>query len=865
MPHDRRQSALRLAAVAALLVAGLIAQLRFLESYPQPQLFGDPAGYYRVGERFQEASARLLAGEQPLAVFESIRGLLYLSGVGLLFATLDAVRPGDFAFFRLVFALFNTAGMLGVFFLAKGLSRSFWGGLIGLAIAVAHPSYYVQTGRLYPDPVTGCLLVWAVVVYLTATRRASAWLMGLSGLVFTTALLVRSQLMEYMLVVLGLSLLGSAPAWARVRNARRLVAALILGCLPAIALWAGVRAAAGERDDVIQLGNLSFRPAYPYGFWQFLETDGWIGPYRLRTEPYYKAMEAAAADDPELLRSSPRQLAFTLGYVAQRPVTSVLMVLDNVLRLYDRPANDYKWDYPFAYRWQVVLQRGIVLLALAGMAVFTAERRAVAGVFLVPVALGVLHGLTFPWPRYNQPAMPILMAVAGAFVAWLASRAPRQARFWRTPVVVLGVGGVLLLTAWAFSDSRPEWGRVAKELGRVSLLSLPFLLAARVAPRERARGVMVAVAFACLAVLFAAHALRSRLWHEVTLRLGGEVTGVEQEIFLTPGALGQLRSASEAFVMIDLLVPRGEPRGIAVEIGERRYPGSELIHTMPRLREATAAGGRDRRGYPQWWALRLDPELLPRHAAEPLRVRVLSSPEANATLKGDRFSDQRSFYEGPSFGDWPRAVALKVEYDADYRIPVRLPLGSHSTRSYVLGRGRTRVTAASVHRIRVITLGQNEGAMLWESAPTPSQSRVCIGFAAYNGERGEAELQVWGRTRLRFPLGRLRDFEVNAPPYRLCYAAEGERGEKAYGSFFLESPNASAGEALPLAVRFRSGMSLRPRFFVLDKQRPGSLLAETACCRELERPIVEGAGRIVDDTLNNYPEDVGRWSVAAVF
>ena len=116
-------------------------------------------------------------------------------------------------------------------------------------------------------------------------------------------------------------------------------------------------------------------------------------------------------------------------------------------RLYDRPANDYKWDYPFAYRWQVVLQRGIVLLALAGMAVFTAQRPAVAGVFLVPVALGVLHGLTFPWPRYNQPALPILLAAAGAFVAWLASRAPREARFWRVPGLALGSGALLLLVA----------------------------------------------------------------------------------------------------------------------------------------------------------------------------------------------------------------------------------------------------------------------------------------------------------------------------------------------------------------------------------------------------------------------------------
>jgi hypothetical protein len=52
---------------------------------------------------------------------------------------------------------------------------------------------------------------------------------------------------------------------------------------------------------------------------------------------------------------------------------------------------------------------------------------------------------------------------------------------------------------------------------------------------------------------------------------------------------------------------------------------------------------------------------------------------------------------------------------------------------------------------------------------------------------------------------------------------------------------------------------------VLDKKRTGSELAESECCREPQLPNVEGVGQIVDDALNNYPEDVGRWRVAAVF
>ena len=152
--------------------------------------------------------------------------------------------------------------------------------------------------------------------------------------------------------------------------------AFLIGLSPALVAWAGIRWAVGARDDVVRMGQVTFRPTYP----------------------------------------------------AERPLTSLLLVLDNAYRLYDRPANDGKWDYPYPYSMQVFVQRAIVVLGVAGAALLAAEQPALAGVFLIPIALAVLHGLVFPWPRDNVPAMPLLIASAGVFVVRAAGDAP-----WRAP------------------------------------------------------------------------------------------------------------------------------------------------------------------------------------------------------------------------------------------------------------------------------------------------------------------------------------------------------------------------------------------------------------------------------------------------
>jgi hypothetical protein len=849
--------------VAALLALGLALQIYFFRHYPQPPLFGDPAGYYNVGLRFQEAAARLGAGEPLAPVFASVRGLFYLAGVGTLFGILDALRPGDVAFLRYVMALANTAAMLGVFVLARRLSGSFAGGLAALALAASYATFSVQTGRLYPDPLTAALLVGAGAAYAGAALLRSRRRMAVAGGLLGLALLLRAQVLEYIVAVLALTLLATARWWWRTPDGRALVAAFLIGLAPALVAWVGIRWAVGARDDVVRMGQVTFRPTYPFGFWQQLETDGWTGPYRFKQDPFYKAMEAEArATDPDLLRSRRKQFAFTLRYVAARPLASLLLVLDNAYRLYDRPANDYKWDYPYSYEAQVVLQRMIVVLGVAGAALVVAEQPALAGVFLIPVALAVLHGLVFPWPRYNVPAMPFLIASAGVFLVRAAGEGPwRAPRARRILLTVAAPAIVTLALAALVRGPLPEAARVGRVLGILLVVALPFVVVALKGPRARRAA---SAAAAALGVLVIAHAVRDRRWHETSTPLGGDVAAVEQVLRLAPEALGRLRAAPEAFVLFDLTVPRGDLQDAQIEIGARRWPGGALLPTMPRLRESTATGGRDRRGYPQWWALRLDPAALPTNAGEPLRIRLSVPEETRAVLRGDRFTGQDREYEGPSFGDWPNYVALKIEYDGDYRIPVSAPLGSLDTESAVVRRSDRRTVIRAVHRIRIVVPGSNEGWIDWETGPAATSGTTAFVFAAYSGTRGEAELRVAGVPALRFPLGARESFDVSGGGWRLCHRAEPPRQDRAYGEYVLVGPT-PAPAPVPLRVAYRAGLSQEPMFFVVDRRAASPDLVRAARACGVTGAVSDGAARIVDGTRNNYPEDTGRWTVAAVF
>lgn len=507
-------------------------------------------------------------------------------------------------------------------------------------------------------------------------------------------------------------------------------------------------------------------------------------------------------------------------------------------------------------------QRAILILAIAGIAVFVGANPASAGAFFIPACLAVLHGLSYPWPRFNQPAMPILIASAGAFVVWAARQRGRRAVAIALAVLL---SASVLLTAMAGTRMiLPELARVLRFLGIACGIAAPFAYAA-LASGSRSAIAGLGLGLVVLLWLAGAHELRSRTWHETELRLGAEVPEVQQEIELSPEGRLRLRKARESFVVFDLRILDGDPRGLKAFVNGREIPPDDWIPTMPRFGESTAAGGRDRRGYRQWWAVRLPPEVL---ASTSVHVALRSTGREPIVVYGDRFREQESGYEGPSFGDWPHLAAVKLEYDGDYRLPVRRRLESARTSSFVVSGDGSRSKFPGVHRIRILELGMNEGRLSWETAALPSSGEAAIGFFAYSGKSGSAELLLGGTTAAKFPLGSAEDFEVDFPPHRLCHRAEPARGDMAYGGYVLFAPLGREGP-IALTVRFLSGMSAEPLFFSLDQREDKDRLAALlARCRPPSSATsikgIEGVGRILDATANHYPEDTGRWSVVSV-
>ncbi len=234
---------------------------------------------------------RILQGKDIVAVFVAIRGSLYFFAAGAFFGLADLLRPNDPTFLRLLLAMLNTLGLLGAFFLARILAGGrASAGMVAVSIGILHPSLATHLTRAYPDPLTGCLFVWAAVSFARGQRDSRLRDFASAGLLLTAGLLVRPQILGPVLAVVAVLAAGVA----LVRPFSRLsVLALLSGCLPAAILWVGLNAAMmvtaerrGAEDEFSgRYGWTVLRSTYPQGFWQYLETDGWEGPYRLRQEP----------------------------------------------------------------------------------------------------------------------------------------------------------------------------------------------------------------------------------------------------------------------------------------------------------------------------------------------------------------------------------------------------------------------------------------------------------------------------------------------------------------------------------------------------------------------------------------------------
>ena len=722
-----------------------------------------------------------------------------------------------------------------------------------------YPSFSLQIGRLYPEPLYCAVFVWAAVCFHRAATRGSLRFMALSGGLLTAGFFTRPQLMNYFPALLGMGVVISAPIWLRPGRSRSLVLAFVAACLPALAAWPLVKGVAS--DDFTRLeefGLFTFpeQQLYPYGFWMLMDSDGWWGAYQLRQEPFYRRMVEASVDDPELLRSRSRQNAFVAKYVASRLGESVLLVLDNVYRTYSRPANNYQWDYPFSTRAQSLFQKAVVLMAVAGMGFFIAESPLLAGLFFVPLSLALLFGFGAPQPRYGLPSMPILIASAGAFLAGAGSRwsaTPKRA-FVAAAVTVVVAGGASIIVR----PTLPEAARVLRALAALGLVALPFLFGYLAGGRTKRRALVLAGALALPLTAVGAHLIRDRSWHEVAHRIGGEARGAEQEVRLSRGGVSRLRAASEAFVVFDVHARAGSLDGATVTVNG--VEASPLMPTMLDMGESTSSGGRNPARYRQWWAAPLPRAALDLPGGVPGGLTIRLVADANVApflLYGDRFGAQERVHEGPSFADTEHVSAPKLEYDGDARLPVSVELASAGTRGGLLDTNGAATPLDGVLRVRVITLTSNEGSYAWESGGVSSGA---LGFYAFSHGEGDAELLVGDDVALSFPLHGGRDFEVDNGGYSLCYRADARRGDNRYGAYVLRVPEPVSGP-LALMVRFRSGMTRTRRFFTVD---PDRRMSEAGICG-LKTPPDDGRGRVIDASRNEYPADSGRWTVAEVY
>ena len=196
---------------------------------------------------------------------------------------------------------------------------------------------------------------------------------------------------------------------------------------------------------------------------------------------------------------------------------------------------------------------------------------------------------------------------------------------------------------------------------------------------------------------------------------------------------------------------------------------------------------------------------------------------------------------------------------------------SLATTSSVIGRDASVRPIARVHRVRLVTVGANEGSLRWQTVPAPSRQGVAFVFAAWSrfvapgGVRGSADLYVDGQRAVTFPLEPEGSYLLRVPGHELCYRPLPDRRQRSYGAYALLTRAARPGQPLTLTARFRSGLVAEQMLFRLAPEASLDGLAEALRSCVGTTPIANGAARILDDARNRYPELTGRFEITAVF
>jgi hypothetical protein len=270
--------------------------------------------------------------------------------------------------------------------------------------------------------------------------------------------------------------------------------------------------------------------------------------------------------------------------------------------------------------------------------------------------------------------------------------------------------------------------------------------------------------------------------------------GLRHEIALGADGAEALARAREAYLLLDLELPDGDPSGVRLEFASGLHvDGRDLAPTMPAFGLATLRGGRDPRSFPQWWRTPWRPEMV-----KDGRVEVQVSGPGTARLRGELQSAGEGRHATLSLGEWPYQSVYRLMHDGEYRLAALEP-ESGTSRSLASGRvlpGRLGV--------RAVALDAAGGGATWETVSVPA-TPIVTGIWARAGRQARAEL--------RLPRGSVRlDFENPG-------VARGEAGEVrgvATGEFegwFVVKTQAEPGRPLVLSVAPLHEMTSVPKYF----------------------------------------------------
>lgn len=360
-------------------------------------------------------------------------GAYYLSG-----GVRDGVGRG-------VQALLGTAAILIAYLLSLRLSRRRSAALLSAALVALYPPFIYSTGALLSEPPALFTLPAAVLAFIWADSRRSAWAWLLPGLLFGLTALIRP---EYLAVAFAFGVLLLLRTWldsgpqARIRWRKTALggAVFALAVLLPVIPWTVHNYVTLDRVVPITTGSgkASFVGTY-------LPADGEYQQVKAELHQKYTG-EVLDPDSDELAQVDPVPLFdleaetypelsrdAALGRIGQEnfrrylkddPVGYAGMTVRKIGRMWGSGVGE-AMSSPLGS----LVQKGLVLAGLAGLILLAWRRRWEALAMGIPIVVVTAVGaLTLAPPRRNQILMTLMLPLAALALSEAAVWAHRRIR-----------------------------------------------------------------------------------------------------------------------------------------------------------------------------------------------------------------------------------------------------------------------------------------------------------------------------------------------------------------------------------------------------------------------------------------------------